>query len=94
MATYDSPVDISLGHVPNDIQDEAVYRELLDLHNAIEALVTYASDRTRFRGAYIVDEVYFKGDQVINAGLLLWANKKTVEAAIPSSDDWEQQATF
>lgn len=43
MNTYDSNADLSLGHVPAEIEelDQILYVELLDLHNAIESLLTY-----------------------------------------------------
>ena len=44
--TYDSLIDLSLGHVPTDIQDPAVYKELLDIHNALERMVAAFTDST------------------------------------------------
>tara|TARA_R110000744_G_scaffold372015_2_gene483382 strand:+ start:18789 stop:19253 length:465 start_codon:yes stop_codon:yes gene_type:complete len=38
--TYNSPTSLNLGQVPNDIEDESVYIALLDIHNAIEAILT------------------------------------------------------
>lgn len=38
-STYDSLTDLSLGQVPQ-VDDDDQYRELLDIHNAIEALLT------------------------------------------------------
>lgn len=37
--TYNSPTNISLGYVP-DVDDPEIYRALLDIHNAIAALIT------------------------------------------------------
>jgi hypothetical protein len=37
--TYDSNTELSLGQVP-DVDDPQVYRALLDIHNAIENLLT------------------------------------------------------
>ncbi len=36
--TYRSRVKLDLGQVPNGISDDILYRELLDIHNAIEQL--------------------------------------------------------
>lgn len=37
-STYDSTTDLALGNVPQ-VEDELLYIELLDLHNAIETLL-------------------------------------------------------
>lgn len=37
--TYNSIIDLNLGQVPQ-VDDEVLYQALLDIHNAIEALVT------------------------------------------------------
>lgn len=37
--TYDSLTDLSLGQIPQ-VEDDELYRELLDLHNAIESLLS------------------------------------------------------
>jgi len=43
--TYNSPVELTLGNVPADIDTpEGLYRELLDIHNAIEGLITFSGD--------------------------------------------------
>ena len=41
--TYDSPTDLNLGQVPTEL-DEALYRDLLDIHNALEILLTASDD--------------------------------------------------
>jgi len=41
--TYGSATDLSLGHVP-PIDDPILYQELLDIHNAIETLLTGSDD--------------------------------------------------
>lgn len=38
--TYNSLTSLGLSQVPNNIEDEDVYRALLDIHNAIEAILT------------------------------------------------------
>tara|TARA_R110002167_G_scaffold366375_1_gene595571 strand:+ start:31655 stop:32119 length:465 start_codon:yes stop_codon:yes gene_type:complete len=38
--TYNSATSLGLDLTPNDIEDEATYRALLDIHNAIEAILT------------------------------------------------------
>ena len=91
MITYDSPVNISLPNVPEEIEDEILFRELLAIHDAIEALVTYASGRTRFRGKWKADTVYFHADQVLDDGWLMWAIEKNEEKAAPTpigTPDW------
>ena len=40
--TYESNADLSLGQVPVEIEDPILYNELLDIHNAIESLVTHS----------------------------------------------------
>lgn len=43
--TYNSAAELALGNVPSDIDTpEGLYRELLDLHNAIEGLVTFTGE--------------------------------------------------
>ena len=42
--TYDSGADLSIGHVPQGADDNPeLYVELLDIHNALEGAVSYAS---------------------------------------------------
>lgn len=38
--TYDSPTNLNLGQVPTSIDNEELYRDLLDIHNALEILLT------------------------------------------------------
>lgn len=40
--TYNSVLELYLGQVPDGIEDPIVYQELLDLHNAIEAILTHS----------------------------------------------------
>lgn len=41
--TYNSPTDLNLGHVP-EVADESLYNALLDIHNALEILLTSSDD--------------------------------------------------
>jgi len=43
IATIDSLIDLNLGSVP-DIEDPEVYQALLDIHNALDILLTAVSD--------------------------------------------------
>lgn len=52
--TYNSGADLSLGHVPETIEDEATYKELLDIHNAIEILLTYVETNLANDRAFIL----------------------------------------
>tara|TARA_R110000772_G_scaffold68760_1_gene152351 strand:+ start:5442 stop:5906 length:465 start_codon:yes stop_codon:yes gene_type:complete len=51
--TYNSPTSLNLGQVPNDIADESVYIALLDLHNAIEAILTSTDNGDTLFQAYL-----------------------------------------
>lgn len=51
-STYDSLTDLSLGQVPQGVNDET-YKELLDLHNAIEKLITASDTADAIFAAYI-----------------------------------------
>lgn len=42
-ATYSSDIVLNLGQVPN-LEDKVLYKELLDIHNALEAIAVAASD--------------------------------------------------
>ena len=46
--TYDSTVDLNIGHVPPEIEDRdpAIYQELLDIHDALERIVASFTDDT------------------------------------------------
>lgn len=49
MATsYSSPINLNLGQTPNidPSKDTALYQELLDIHNAIEQIMTVLADLT------------------------------------------------
>lgn len=50
--TYNSLTDLSLGNIPQ-VEDPEVYRALLDLHNAIEILLTSSDDGDAIFAAYI-----------------------------------------
>ena len=46
--TYDSTVNLNIGHVPIEIEDRdpAIYQELLDIHGALERIVASFTDDT------------------------------------------------
>lgn len=50
--TYDSTTNLSLGNIPQ-VDDEQVYQALLDIHNAIEILLTSSDGDTSVFDAYI-----------------------------------------
>lgn len=50
--TYNSPVNLSLTYL-SQIDDPILYGELLDIHNAIEALLQYSTDSAAIFEAYI-----------------------------------------
>jgi len=43
IATIDSPIDLNLGNVP-DVEDPEAYQALLDIHNALDILLTSVFD--------------------------------------------------
>jgi len=51
--TYGSLADLNLTAVPVGIEDEAVYSELLDIHNAIEILLTHSDSVAAEFAAFI-----------------------------------------
>lgn len=51
--TYNSPTSLGLDLTPNDIENEATYRALLDIHNAIEAILTSSDSGAAIFQAYI-----------------------------------------
>lgn len=53
--TYNSNTALSLGSVPQ-VDDPVLYRELLDLHDAIEALLTSSDDADAIYSAYIAKQ--------------------------------------
>lgn len=53
--TYDSPTNLSLGNIPQ-VEDEEIYSALLDLHNAIEILLTSSDDGDATFTAYITKQ--------------------------------------
>lgn len=50
--TYDSTTNLSLGNIPQ-VEDPEVYQALLDVHNAIETLLTSSDDGNAVFTAYI-----------------------------------------
>ena len=50
--TYDSNTDLSLGQVPQ-VEDPVLYEALLDIHNAIETLLTGSDDADAVFTAFI-----------------------------------------
>lgn len=50
--TYDSLTDLSLGNIPQ-VDDPVIYQALLDLHNAIEILLTGSDDADAIFAAFI-----------------------------------------
>lgn len=51
--TYNSSTSLGLDLTPNEIADEATYRALLDIHNAIEAILTSSDTGNALFQAYI-----------------------------------------
>jgi len=50
--TYDSNTKLSLGNVP-DIEDPRIYEALLDIHNALEAILSASDDGDAIAAAFI-----------------------------------------
>ena len=42
--TYNSILELFLAQVPEGIEDPVVYQALLDLHNALEAVLTFSTE--------------------------------------------------
>jgi hypothetical protein len=63
--TYNSKTNLNLGQVPQ-VEDQEVYRALLDIHNALEILITSSDDTdasfltflTKFRSVSVASENY------------------------------------
>ncbi len=53
--TYDSQTNLSLGQIP-DVEDEVLYKELLDIHNAIESLLKGSDNANAIFAAYIAKQ--------------------------------------
>lgn len=52
--TYNSPTDLSIGHIPQGADDNPeLYSELLDIHNALEILLTSSDDADAIFAAFI-----------------------------------------
>lgn len=52
--TYNSATDLSIGHIPQGADDNPeLYSELLDIHNALETLLTGSDDGDAVFQAYI-----------------------------------------
>lgn len=54
-STYNSNTDLSLGQVPQ-VEDEDLYIELLDIHNAIESLLKSSDSADGIALAYILKQ--------------------------------------
>lgn len=52
--TYNSTTDLSIGHIPQGADDNPdLHSELLDIHNALEILLTASDDADAIFAAYI-----------------------------------------
>ena len=67
--TYISNTNLNLGQVPREITDPVLYRELLDIHNAIEILLT-SSDAGIGTAAEFIAK-YRNNTTVVNSYLVL-----------------------
>jgi len=76
--TYSSSTDLSIGHLPQGADDNpALYSELLDIHNALEILITSSDDKDDLSTAVItVTENYTikAGDGTIRVDASAGAN--------------------
>lgn len=61
--THNSNTDLSLGQVPQ-VDDPVLYQELLDIHNAIEALLTSSDAGDAIALAYIAKKRNFSNPPV------------------------------
>lgn len=77
-STYDSNTNLSLGQIPQ-VEDPELYRELLDLHNAIENLLTssdaadaiFAAFIAKYRNTTVVDFAMSPYTVLVTDGLIL-----------------------
>ena len=91
--SLNSEIDIHLGNVPPNIEDPVVlYQELLDIHSAIESLLTGVADYDEGSLAYIAKQrsVSVTGDLTYNIlitdGLILLSGfTNTCTAVLPEA---------
>lgn len=91
--TYNSQTNLNLGQVPTDLESETLYRDLLDIHNALEILLTSSDDGDALFQAFI-DKQRAVTDPItdvsynittLNGTVLLDASLNSVTANLPTA---------
>lgn len=81
--------------IPLPIHEEIVEetkKPTMALVRYFERIISLISDRSRWLGAYTVDQAYHKNDIVLDEGYTVIANKNTSEKPINGtvvSSDWD-----
>jgi len=83
ISTYDSDIDLNLGQVPLEIEDPVVYQELLDIHNAIESLVTHSDVGDEAFAAYILKQ---RNNTEVSADYTILITDGTIEVDASGGD--------
>ena len=93
--SYSSNINLNLGQVPTTIQDQTVYKALLDIHNALEVLSQYAdTDAGIDVGAYVAKMLGFvavEDDYIVKASdaatILVSTTGGDITITLPSTAD-------
>jgi len=80
--TYDSNTDLSLGQVPQ-VEDPVLYEALLDIHNAIETLLTGSDDADAVFVAYIAKQ---RNNTLVTADYTIVETDGTIEVDASAGD--------
>ncbi len=80
--TYDSNTDLSLGAVPQ-VDDPALYEALLDIHNAIETLLTGSDAADAVFTAYIAKQ---RNNTIVTADYTIVETDGTIEVDASAGD--------
>lgn len=90
---YENAVDLTLGNVPNDITDPAVYQALLTIHNAIETLADgsitiiggeFLDFITKFRATIVATADY--SPTLLDGTILIEASANDVTITLPAAN--------
>jgi len=80
--TYNSLTELSLGQIPQ-VDDDDLYIALLDIHNALEAILQSSDDADAIFAAYITKQ---RNNTAVNADYTVLVTDGTVEVDATAGD--------
>ena len=81
--TYNSDAELNLSQVPEEIEDPILYEALLDLHNALETLLTHSDDVDALFIAFLTK---FRNNTLVTADYTVLVTDGTIEVDASAGD--------